>query len=286
MTTAARVDLPPIALRPGTSDNGRIGAIGGPGAVRGVDATSRGPGGGPRIGSDRGRSDAPGKGRAHVGGSSVRMRILLVGAGGTLGRAVAAELGTRHHIIAAGRKSGDVRLDLSDPASIREAFTKAGAGPLDAVVCTAGEVAFAPLSAIHPAPFGESAYTLGLTNKLLGQVNLALAAREHLVDGGSITLTSGILAEQPIAGGSSASMVNAALEGFVRAAAAELPRGIRINLVSPTILVESMATSGRCSAASSPSPPPARRSPTAGASRASRPGRSFASTEGVGGTKG
>ena len=100
------------------------------------------------------------------------------------------------------------------------------------------------MSAIHPAPIGESAYTLGLTNKLMGQVNLALTAREHLVDGGSITLTSGILAEQPIAVGSSASMVNGALEGFVRAAACELPRGIRINLVSPTVLVESMAAFG------------------------------------------
>ena len=177
-------------------------------------------------------------------GQAVRMRILMVGAAGTLGRAVVAELGTRHHIIAAGRKSGDVRLDLSDPASIRAAFTWVGAGPLDAVVCTAGEVAFAPLSAIHPAPLGESAYTLGLTNKLLGQVNLALAAREHLVDGGSITLTSGMLAEQPVAGGSSASMADAALEGFVRAAAAELPRGIRINLVSPSILAESIADFG------------------------------------------
>jgi hypothetical protein len=78
----------------------------------------------------------------------------------------------------------------------------------------------------------------------MGQVNLALAAREHLVDGGSITLTSGILSEQPIAGGSSASMVNGALEGFVRAAAIELPRGLRINLVSPSILVESMAAFG------------------------------------------
>ena len=177
-------------------------------------------------------------------GQATRMRILLVGAGGTLGRAVAAELGTRHHIIAAGRKSGHVRLDLSDPASICDAFTKAAAGPIDAVVCTAGEVAFAPLLTIRPAPFGESAYTLGLTNKLLGQVNLALAVREHLVDGGSITLTSGILAELPVAGGSSASMADAAVEGFVRAAAAELPRGLRINVVSPSILTESMADFG------------------------------------------
>ncbi len=171
-----------------------------------------------------------------------RMRIFLVGANGTLGRAVAAELGTRHHIIASGRNSGDIRLDLSDAASIRSALAKVGR--LDAVVCTAGEVAFAPLSAIQPAPIGESAYTLGLTHKLMGQVNLALAAREHLVDGGSITLTAGILSEQPIAAGSSASMVNGALEAFVRAAAIELPRGLRINVVSPTILAESMAAFG------------------------------------------
>ncbi len=91
---------------------------------------------------------------------------------------------------------------------------------------------------------GESAYTLGLSNKVLGQVNLALAAREHLVDGGSITLTSGILGELPVAGGSSASMSDAAVEGFVRAAAAELPRGIRINVVSPSILTESLPAFG------------------------------------------
>ena len=206
-----------------------------------------------------------------------RMRIFLVGAGGTLGRAVAAELGTRHHIITAGRKSGDVRLDLSDPASLRNAL--AGAAPLDAVVCTAGEVAFAPMSAIHPAPIGESAYTLGLTNKLMGQVNLALTAREHLVEGGSITLTSGILAEQPIAMGSSASMVNGALEGFVRAAACELPRDPdqpgqpdrpgRVDGGLRAVLPRLRARPRR----------PARRWPTAAASRASRPARFIASTD-------
>ncbi len=171
-----------------------------------------------------------------------RLRILLVGASGTLGRAVAAELGTRHHIYTAGRNSGGVRLDIGDPASLRRAM--ADLAPLDAVVCTAGEVAFAPLATIQPAPIGESAYTLGLTSKVLGQVNLALAAREHLVDGGSITLTSGILAELPVTAGSSASMCDAAVEGFVRAAAAELPRGIRINTVSPSILTESLPAFG------------------------------------------
>jgi NAD(P)-dependent dehydrogenase (short-subunit alcohol dehydrogenase family) len=167
-----------------------------------------------------------------------RLRILIVGASGVLGRAVAAELGARHEIIAAGSKSGDIRLDIADPESIAAGLR--AAGPLDAVACAAGAVNFAPLSAIAPASIAQSAYGLGLVNKLMGQVNLTLAAREVLRDGGSITLISGVLADEPIVAGSSASMVNGALESFVRAAAIELPRGLRVNVVSPTVFEESM----------------------------------------------
>lgn len=169
---------------------------------------------------------------------SAALRVLLVGFSGTLGRAIAKELGARHKIISGGRKNADVQLDLADSDSIRKGLAKAG--ELDAVVSAAGEVAFAPLSQIQAAAFGSSTYTLGIASKLLGQVNLALVARDVLRDRGSITLTSGILSERPIAAGSSASMVNGALESFVRAAAIELPRGLRINVVSPTVLVESM----------------------------------------------
>jgi NAD(P)-dependent dehydrogenase (short-subunit alcohol dehydrogenase family) len=167
-----------------------------------------------------------------------RLRILVVGASGTLGRAIVSELGARHDVIAAGSRSGDVRIDIADPVSIVAAF--AAAGPLDAVACAAGAVNFAPLSAIAPAGATESVYGLGLANKLMGQVNLTLAARDSLRDGGSITLITGVLADQPIVQGSSASMVNGAVEAFARAAAIELPRGLRINVVSPTVFVESM----------------------------------------------
>lgn len=170
--------------------------------------------------------------------SERRLRILLVGASGTLGRAVEAELSQRHEVIAAGRNSGSVRMNLTDVQSIQHALKQAG--ELDAVVSAAGEVTFAPLADFKPAPYGESLHTLGIGNKLLGQVNLALAARDHLRDGGSITLTTGILSEQPIVAGSSASLVNGAVEAFVRAAAIELPRGLRINVVSPNVLTESM----------------------------------------------
>lgn len=160
------------------------------------------------------------------------MKILLVGAQGTLGRAVAAELGARHEIITAGRRSGDVRIDLSDRDSIVQAFAQVGS--VDAVVSAAGNVAFAPLLELTDAQ-----WQMGLGDKLMGQVNLALAAVGHLSDGGSITLTTGVLADQPIRSGAQASLVNAAIHGFVMGAAIELPRGIRINAVSPNVLQES-----------------------------------------------
>jgi len=171
-----------------------------------------------------------------------RLRILVIGASGELGRAVVAELGERHDIVTAGSKSGDVRIDIANPASIVAGL--AAAGPLDAVVCAAGSVNFAPLATIAAAPLAESSYGLGLVNKLMGQVNLTLAARDVLRDGGSITLIAGVLADTPIVAGSSASMVNGAVESFVVAAAIELPRGIRINAVSPTVFAESMGAYG------------------------------------------
>lgn len=170
------------------------------------------------------------------------LRILVIGATGTLGKAIVAELGPRHEIVTAGRNSGDVRINLADPATIASALAQAG--PLDAIACAAGNVTFVPFDQVKPAPFGESAYTLGLSDKLLGQVNLVVAARDHLREGGSVTLISGLLSEHPIVAGSSASMVNGALEAFVRAAAIELNRGLRVNLVSPGVFEESMGDYG------------------------------------------
>lgn len=166
------------------------------------------------------------------------MKILLVGASGTLGQAVARQLGQQHQILAAGRSSGELRVDLTDDASVAELFSRTG--PVDAVISTAGKLHFGPLQDMTPAQFNT-----GLQDKLLGQVRLALAAQHHLNAGGSITLTSGIISAQPIRDGVNATSVNAALEGFVRAAALELlPRGLRINVVSPNVLIESMAAYG------------------------------------------
>ncbi len=162
------------------------------------------------------------------------MKILVIGASGTLGRAVADHLAVHHEVLRAGRSSGDHRVDLTQDASVQALF--AATGPLDAVIATTGQVHFGPLVQMDAAAFAT-----GLQDKLLGQVRLALAAQHHLREGGSITLTSGIISAQPIRDGANATAVNAALEGFVRAAAFELlPRGLRINVVSPTVLEESM----------------------------------------------
>jgi NAD(P)-dependent dehydrogenase (short-subunit alcohol dehydrogenase family) len=96
---------------------------------------------------------------------------------------------------------------------------------------------FGPLAAMRPADFD-----VGLQGKLLGQVRLALIGQHALTDGGSITLTTGI--DEPILQAVNASAVNSAVEGFVRAAAVELARGIRINAVSPTVMTESLPTFG------------------------------------------
>jgi NAD(P)-dependent dehydrogenase (short-subunit alcohol dehydrogenase family) len=128
-------------------------------------------------------------------------------------------------------------VDLTDDASVAELFARTG--PVDAVISTAGKLHFGPLQQMTPAQFN-----LGLQDKLLGQVRLALAAQHHLNAGGSITLTSGIVSAQPIRDGVNATSVNAALEGFVRRALELLPRGLRINVVSPNVLIESMAAYG------------------------------------------
>ena len=129
-------------------------------------------------------------------------------------------------------------MDLADPASIRSLFARVGR--VDAVVSAAGQAAFKPLADLDDGDFASS-----LGNKLMGQVNLVRYGLASVTDGGSITLTSGILAQHPEPGTAAISLVNAGLEGFVRAAALEAPRGIRINVVSPPWVSETLEAMGR-----------------------------------------
>ena len=165
------------------------------------------------------------------------MRIVLIGATGTIGRAVADALAKRHEVIRVGHRGGDFQVDLASKDSIERLFKQVG--PFDALVSAAGDAAFGPLTDLK-----DEQFQLGLSNKLMGQVNLVRLGLAHVRDGGSITLTSGILAQHPMPGSAAVSLVNAGLEGFVRAAALEAPRGIRINVVSPPWVKETMEAMG------------------------------------------
>jgi NAD(P)-dependent dehydrogenase (short-subunit alcohol dehydrogenase family) len=167
-----------------------------------------------------------------------RMKVIVVGASGTLGAAIAAELGERHEIVRAGRSGVDVEVDVRDLASVEAMYRQVG--EFDAVVAAMGTVHFEPLASFTPAQ-----YEVGLSDKLMGQVNLVLAGQQAISGGGSFTLTSGVLSRDPIRTGSSASMVNAAVDGFVIAAAIELSRGVRVNAVSATVFEESMEVYGK-----------------------------------------
>jgi NADP-dependent 3-hydroxy acid dehydrogenase YdfG len=165
------------------------------------------------------------------------MKIILIGGAGTLGSAVDKALKARHEIVKVGRKSGDLQVDITNPASIEQLFSKIG--EFDAVVSTAGDVHFGPL-----AEFTQDKFQIGLHSKLMGQVNLVVLGLKHIRNGGSFTLTTGQINEDPIGVGASGAMVNGGLEAFARSAAIELPRGLRINVVSPTVTEEAWSAFG------------------------------------------
>ncbi len=166
------------------------------------------------------------------------MRILVVGATGTIGQAVAAALQSRHELVLASRSKSREQVDLADASSIRALFKRVG--KIDAVVSVAGEAAWKPLAQLTDEDF---AFSLG--SKLMGQVNLVRFGTDAVTDGGSFTLTSGVLATRPTPGGAAITLVNAGVDAFTRAAALELPRGRRSNSVSPPWVSETLTAMGR-----------------------------------------
>jgi NAD(P)-dependent dehydrogenase (short-subunit alcohol dehydrogenase family) len=157
------------------------------------------------------------------------MKIIVIGASGAVGQTAIEALGDRHEIITVGRSSGDIQLDIEDHEAVRSMYNEVG--KLDAVVSAVGHGHFGGV-----AEMSSDQFMKGITHKVLPQVNLVLVGIEHINDGGSFTLTSGVLNRDPIRGGASAAAANGALDGFVLGAAIEMPRGIRINAVSPGLL--------------------------------------------------
>jgi NAD(P)-dependent dehydrogenase (short-subunit alcohol dehydrogenase family) len=166
------------------------------------------------------------------------MKVVIIGASGLIGQAIAQALSTKHEIVQVARSKGDYQVDITSKDSLVQLFE--AVTPFDAVVCAAGAAKFAPLESLSDEDFQFS-----LSNKLMGQVNLVRVGLPYISDNGSFTLTSGVLAREPIPGSAAISLVNAGLEGFVRAAVLETPRGIRVNVVSPPWVSETLEAMGK-----------------------------------------
>ncbi len=165
------------------------------------------------------------------------MKIIIIGSTGTIWQAVVEALSGNHDIVKVGNRGGDVQVDISSTESIKNLFDSIG--NFDALVSAAGLAKFGVLAELKDEDF-----SLGLNHKLMGQVNLVRMGLAYINDNGSFTLTSGLLAREPMPGSAAISPVNAGLNGFTRAAALEMPRGIRINVVSPIWVKETMEKLG------------------------------------------
>ncbi len=161
------------------------------------------------------------------------MKIIIVGATGTIGQAVVSALEERHDIISVGHSQGDYQVDIADTKQIEKLYNAIGS--FDALISTTGSVHFTELQ-----QFSAEDLALGINNKLMGQVNLVLKGLKHINAKGSFTLVSGLLNQDPILYSASAGMVNGGIEGFVKCAAIEMPKETRINVVSPTVVTESL----------------------------------------------
>ena len=157
------------------------------------------------------------------------MRMLLIGGNGTIGKKVASHFKKDNKIVIAGRSKGDHLVDISEKNSIRDLFKNAG--KFDAIICMAGEAKWAPFEELS-----EQDFHIGINSKLMGQVNLVRIGLDYLNPNGSITLTTGILADHPVPMTTSAAMVNGALHSFVKALRQDIQSDKRINVVSSGIV--------------------------------------------------
>ena len=151
------------------------------------------------------------------------MKIIVIGGNGTIGKKVTERLSQKHEVIVAGRNSGDVQVDFSDSKSIKTMFESLG--QLDAIVAIAGDAKWDKFNNLS-----EDDFYIGIKSKLMGQVNVVRIGKNYLNKGGSITLSTGILADDPVDMTTSAAMVNGAIHSFVKAVVLELD-AIRVNVV-------------------------------------------------------
>lgn len=155
------------------------------------------------------------------------MKIIVIGAGGAIGKIITPALGLHHEVITVGRSSGTIVADISSSLSLKNLFEQVA--NVDAVICVAGDSV-----TDHLFSMNEDKYGIGIGQKLMAQINLVLIGAKYLNDNGSFTLISGKMGEKPAKGSSGKAVANGGVNSFVLAAAQEMPRGIRLNVVSPS----------------------------------------------------
>ncbi len=161
------------------------------------------------------------------------MKIIIVGATGTMGKHIVSVLEKEHDLIKVSSDVGsDIQADITSTESIENMFKQVGA--FDALISTAGPTYVGPWKNLHDTEFRK-----GVDGKMMGQINLVLIGQNYINPKGSFTLITGALTDEPQINFANASAANGAVEGFVRAAAIELQNGIRINAVSPTVIENS-----------------------------------------------
>lgn len=160
------------------------------------------------------------------------MKIIIVGASGTMGKHLAGAFEKDHEVVRVGKESGDILADITSTESIENLFRQTGS--FDALISTAGPTYVGPWKNMTDKEFRK-----GIEGKLMGQVNLVLIGQHHINPKGSFTLITGALTHDPVLNFANASAANGAIEAFVRAAAIELENGVRINAVSPTVIENS-----------------------------------------------
>lgn len=161
-------------------------------------------------------------------------KVLIIGATGTIGKAICNELSRDCQVIKVGGHSGDYKVDIALTGSIIALYEKFR--DIDAVICAAARnVIFSSLEEMTKEKYLES-----MQSKQLGQIDLVIQGLKMLPEHVSFTLTTGLLNWDPIVTGTAAAMVNGAIEGFVRASAIDMPAKQRINAVSPNLLLESV----------------------------------------------
>jgi len=165
------------------------------------------------------------------------MKIILIGATGTIGKEVHERLREEHEVIPIGFRDGDFQVDIADKNSIQALFNQIG--KVDAVISTTGLSAFGELGELT-----DDQFLLGWNNKLMGQINILRIGRSFVSEGGAILLTSGMLANEPMPGSAATSAANGALNSFVKAASLDLGDKLRINAVSPVFVKETMEMMG------------------------------------------